>query len=158
MKKKTVVWLVGTHLAVFAAGFALGVYLLPLLAAPPGPAVADVQAAAQGARYQASFRRDLAGSDALHWGEGQVTLSPTAVAFRGRLAPGPAYRLYLVQGFVETEEAFAAVRARALPLGDIRTFDNFIVPVPAGTDLERYDTVLVWCEAFSQFITAARYR
>ena len=25
-------------------------------------------------------------------------------------------------------------------------------------DIARYDTVVVWCEAFSQFITAARYR
>lgn len=151
-------WLVASHLVVFTMGFASGVYLLPLLAAPPAPTLAEVRAAAQGARYRASFRRDLAGSNALHWGEGEVTLSPAAVAFHGRLAPGPAYRLYLVRGFVQTEGDFARVRARAQPLGDIRTFENFIVPVPPGTVLENYDTVLVWCEAFSQFITAARYR
>lgn len=43
-------------------------------------------------------------------------------------------------------------------VGDIRTFENFIVPLPAGTRLQDYDTVVVWCEAFSQFITAAKYR
>jgi hypothetical protein len=156
--KKLFFWLVATHFVVFTMGFALGIYVLPVLSAPKAPTAAEVQAAAQGARYTATFRRDLKGSDALHWGEGEVTLTPTTVALRGRLAPGPAYRLYLVPGFVQTNEEFAKVRARALPLGDIRTFDNFIVPVPPGTTLEDYDTVVVWCEAFSQFITAAKYR
>jgi hypothetical protein len=43
-------------------------------------------------------------------------------------------------------------------VGDVKTFDNFIVPVPADVDPARYSTVIVWCETFSQFITAARYR
>lgn len=117
-----------------------------------------MQAAAQDRVFTARFRRDLAGSDLFHWGEGVVTLTRSAIVFDGRLAPGPAYRLYLVQGFVETEEAFRRVKAQALPVGDIRTFENFIVPLPAGTRLEDYDTVLVWCESFSRFITAAKYR
>lgn len=155
---KRVLLLLASWLLAFAMGFAAGVYLLPILAAPPSPAAAEVQAAAADARYRGAFRRDLAGSDPLHWGEGEVTLSASAVVLRGRLAPGPAYRLYLVRGFLETGEEFARARPRALPLGEIRTFDNFIVPVPPGTRLEDYDTVVVWCEAFSQFITAARYR
>jgi len=40
----------------------------------------------------------------------------------------------------------------------VRTFENFIVPVPASIDVARYDTVIVWCESFRQFITAAGYR
>jgi hypothetical protein len=32
------------------------------------------------------------------------------------------------------------------------------VPVPAGIDPKAYTTVIVWCESFGQFITAARYR
>ena len=28
----------------------------------------------------------------------------------------------------------------------------------AGIDIERYTTVIVWCESFSQFISAAKYR
>lgn len=150
--------LVATHLAVFTMGFALGIYLLPILAAPPAPDAAQVSAASQGTRFQGEFRRNIRGSDALHWGEGTVRLTPMAVTFTGRLAPGPAYRLYLVPRFIDTREAFLQVKARSLPLGDIRTFENFIVPVPPGTRLEDYDTVLVWCEAFSMFITAAKYR
>jgi hypothetical protein len=40
----------------------------------------------------------------------------------------------------------------------VRTFENFVVPVPASIDVAHYDTVIVWCESFGQFITAARYR
>ena len=100
----------------------------------------------------------MKGSDPLHWGEGEVFVGPEVVALRGRLAPGPAYKLYLVPRFVETHDEFVRLKAQSLPVGDIKTFENFVVPLPAGTPLERYDTVVVWCEAFSQFISAAKYR
>ena len=147
-----------SHLAVLGLGFALGIYLLPILAAPPAPTAADVRQAAQGARFQGRFVRELKGSDALHWGEGNVTVSGAAVSLAGRLAPGPAYRLYLVPGTVDTAEGFQQVKGRSLAVGDIRTFENFIVPLPAGTPVEQFDSVVVWCEAFSRFITSARYR
>lgn len=145
-------------LVVFSLGFGLGVYLLPILSAPAAPGAQQVAAAAQARLFSGAFRRDLAGSDLLHWGEGRVTLTAANVVFDGRLAPGPAYRLYLVPGFVQDGDAFLRLKHRSLAVGDIRTFENFIVPLPAGTRLEDYDTVVVWCEAFSRFITAARYR
>jgi hypothetical protein len=40
----------------------------------------------------------------------------------------------------------------------VKTFENFVVRLPEGTDIERYDTVVVWCETFSMFISSARYR
>jgi hypothetical protein len=43
-------------------------------------------------------------------------------------------------------------------VGDVKTFKNFLVPLPETVDPARYTTVVVWCESFSQFITAARYR
>ena len=150
--------LAASHLLVLGLGFALGVYLLPILAAPPAPTAAQVQAAASGAMFHGEFVRTLPGSDALHWGEGKVTVTPASVTLAGRLAPGPAYKLYLVPEFVDSEEGFARVKARSLQAGDIRTFENFIVPLPAGTRVEQFSGVVVWCEAFSKFITAARYR
>lgn len=155
---KRILLLAISHLAALALGFAAGIYLLPILAAPPAPSAAEVQAAGRGASYEGQFVRALPGSDALHWGEGRVTVSPQAVTLAGRLAPGPAYRLYLVPEFVDTPEGFARVKARSLAAGDIRTFENFIVPLPPGTEVDRFSTVVVWCEAFSRFITAARYR
>jgi hypothetical protein len=43
-------------------------------------------------------------------------------------------------------------------VGDVKTFKNFLLAVPEAVDPARYTTVIVWCESFSQFITAAKYR
>ena len=43
-------------------------------------------------------------------------------------------------------------------VGDVKTFENFVVAVPASIDLRKYTAVIVWCETFGQFITAAKYR
>jgi len=76
----------------------------------------------------------------------------------GRLAPGPDYKLYLSPEFVETEADFARLKARMMRVGDVKTFENFVVRVPESVDISRYNTVIVWCESFGQFITAAKYR
>jgi len=150
--------LVATHLGMLALGFALGVYLLPILIAPDGPSAEEVKSAAADAKLTGTFRRDQKGSDFLHWGEGTVSVSPRAVSLMGRVAPGPDYKLYLTEAFVETKEEFLKVKPRARRLGDVKTFENFIVPVPEGVDVARYTTVVVWCETFSMFISSAKYR
>ncbi len=147
-----------THLAVLALGFALGVYALPILTAPPAPSAAEVAEQARGARFEGRFRRDLRDSDALHWGEGAVTVGARSIALMGTLAPGPDYKLYLSPAFVETEAEFLRLKPQMVRVGDVRTFRNFVVAVPEGVDVARYTTVVVWCESFGQFISAARYR
>jgi len=157
MPRKALVLLV-THCVALAAGFALGVYLLPILIAPAGPTAAEVAARAAGATYTAQFRRDLKDSDLLHWGEGKVTVGMDAVTLAGKLAPGPDYKLYLSPEFVETEAEFLRLKPRMVRVGDVKTFENFVIPVPAGVDPAGYSAVVVWCERFGQFITAAKYR
>ncbi|HSV68529.1 MAG TPA: DM13 domain-containing protein [Methylibium sp.] len=147
-----------SHLLVLGAGFGLGVYLLPILIAPDGPSGPELTAQTMDARYSGRFRRDLQDSDALHWGEGTVSVGPRSVAFVGRLAPGPDYKLYLSPAFVETEAEFQRLKPQMVRVGDVKTFENFLVAVPPAVDVERYDTVIVWCESFSQFISAAKYR
>lgn len=150
--------LVLSHGLAALAGFAGGVYLLPILTAPPAPTAVEIATLGSLASFSGEFRRDLKGSDLLHWGEGRVMVSPHTVALAGRLAPGPDYKLYLSPQFVETKADFQRLRPQMLRVGDVRTFDNFIVPLPPAVDVTRYNTVIVWCESFSQFITAARYR
>ncbi|ASP31888.1 DM13 domain-containing protein [Labrenzia sp. VG12] len=147
-----------SHGAMLAVGFALGVYFLPILTAPKGPGEAALAAAAEQAKYDVTLTRDLKGSDFLHWGEGTISLSPAQIVHKGELAPGPDYKLYLVKEFVEDEAGFQVVKDTAVQLGDVKTFDGFIVDVPEGVNIDDYSTVLVWCEAFGEFITAARYR
>ena len=147
-----------SHLLALGIGFALGIYTLPILIAPAAPSPAEVAAEAQKASFTGRFRRDLKDSDALHWGEGTVSVSRTSIALAGELAPGPDYKLYLSPEFVETEADFERLKSGMARVGDVRTFKNFVVPVPQSIDPARYNTVIVWCETFSQFISAARYR
>jgi hypothetical protein len=150
--------LAATHLVALAIGFALGVYALPILVAPPAPSADEVKAQAEKATFKGQFRRDLKDSDALHWGEGTVSVSRASIALAGELAPGPDYKLYLSPEFVETEADFKRLRPSMVRVGDVKTFKNFLIAVPENVDPARYTTVIVWCESFSQFITAAKYR
>ena len=150
--------LVASHTLCVAAGFALGIYVLPILTAPAPPSAADVAATAGEAMFTGQFRRDLRDSDLLHWGEGEVSIGRRSIALAGRLAPGPDYKLYLSPEFVETEADFARLKPQMVRVGDVKTFENFVVAVPDSIDVSNYNTVIVWCEAFGQFISAARYR
>ena len=155
---KKLLLLVVSHGAALALGFALGIYALPILTAPAAPTSSDIATAATQAAYSGQFRRDLKDSDPLHWGEGTVSLSRQHIVLAGKLAPGPDYKLYLSPEFVETEAEFMRLKSRMARVGDVRTFENFVVAVPDSVDIARYNTVIVWCESFSQFITAARYK
>ncbi|MDG3086284.1 DM13 domain-containing protein [Vibrio hannami] len=158
MKKTTLGILVATHLAVGAFGFGAGIYALPILIAPPAPSEAEVKTASSQALYKATFRKDLQDSDTFHWGEGTVSIGEQVVTFMGELAPGPDYKLYLSPEFVETESDFNRLKHSMVRIGDIKTFDNFVVDVPEGINTSAYNSVIVWCETFGEFITSAKYK
>ena len=147
-----------SHGAALVIGFGLGVYFLPILTAPPAPDAAMLEEKAEAAEFTAELTRELRGSDRLHWGEGSIAVSGTEIVHMGRLSPGPDYKLYLTTEFVEHEDEFEPIKGEAVLIGDIDTFSGFILPVPEGVDVAAYTTVVVWCEAFSEFITAAEYR
>lgn len=155
---KKILLLAATHAAALALGFALGVYYLPVLIAPKAPSLAEVKSLSGAAEFTGEFRRDLKGSDFLHWGEGRVSVGRTAVSLMGKVSPGPDYKLYLSPEFVDTKEGFLRLKERSARVGDVKTFENFIVQVPEQVDVTRYDTAVVWCETFSMFISAAKYR
>ena len=110
------------------------------------------------AEYTGQFRRDLQDSDALHWGEGTVSISSKFITLMGELAPGPDYKLYLSPEFVETEAAFNDLKSSMVRVADVKTFNNFVVDVPPTVDPSKFNSVIVWCESFGQFITAAKYQ
>lgn len=155
--RRFILWLI-THAIAVAFGVALGIYALPILTAPPSPDAALLEDIAQDAVYSGTFTRNLPGSDLLHWGEGTISLTPTQMVHEGELAPGPDYMAYLVPKFVIDEASFVAVKNQSRVIGPVKSFEGFILDMPEGIDLEKYNTVLIWCEAFSEFITAATYR
>ena len=155
---KNILLLIFSHTAIGALGFAGGIYALPILTAPAAPADAEVLEISSQAQFKSEFKRDLAGSDALHWGEGVVSISRAAVSLMGKLAPGPDYKLYFSPRFVETEEDFNRLKSEMVRVGDVNTFENFLVPVPESIDPAAYKAVVVWCESFGQIITDAEYQ
>lgn len=159
MKIRNLIVLIASHGIVGVVGFAAGIYALPILTAPPAPSKEKVQAIASSqAEYSGQFRRDLIDSDTLHWGEGVVSVSSKYISLMGRLAPGPDYKLYLSPEYLETEADFHRLRPDMAQVGDVKTFNNFILEVPSDIDPAKYNSVIVWCESFEQFITSAKYR
>lgn len=39
----------------------------------------------------------------------------------------------------------------------MKASENFIVPVPGTIGPDAFNAVVVWCESFGQFVTAAKY-
>ena len=155
---KRILALAATHAAALGLGFGLGVYFLPIITAEDAPEAAVLEQAASAATYSAELTRDLRGSDRLHWGEGTISVSPETISHIGELAPGPDYKLYLTREFVEDEAGFEAVRAEAVRIGEVKSYDGFAIDVPQGIDIEQFTTVVIWCETFGEFITAGQYR
>lgn len=150
--------LIVSHGAACILGFAIGIYTLPILIAPEAPDEATLSAAIGSSQYTAEFKKDLEDSDAFHWGEGRVSISAKQIAFEGELAPGPDYKLYLSPTYLETEAEFNSLKPSMVRIGDIKTFDNFVVDVPSKIDPSQYNAIIIWCETFGEFITAAKYQ
>jgi hypothetical protein len=158
MNIKTLLLLLVTHSGVAFIGFAAGIYALPILIAPQAPTESEVMEISNQAQFSAEFVKDLKDSDRLHWGEGIVSISQDKVAFMGELAPGPDYKLYFSPKFVETEADFNALKSQMVRVGEVKTFENFSVDLPNHVNPADYTSVIVWCETFGEFITAAQYR
>ncbi|MBW8183833.1 DM13 domain-containing protein [Shewanella nanhaiensis] len=157
MKKRYLLALLFSHLFVAGGGFIMGIYLLPIMTAPAAPQLSVLESTVQSREFSGQFSRERVDSDLLHWGEGEVSISQDSIAFIGKLAPGPDYRLYLSPEFVETELDFNRLKSSMVQVGEIKTFDNFQVALPENIDPSNYVSLIVWCESFGQFITSGTY-
>ena len=115
-------------------------------------ALAQLEASAE---RSGTFTRDLPGSDAFHWGEGTVRASDTRIWLEGKISPGPNYRLYLTPPLATDEAFFLKIKGQSVQVGEVKTFSNFSLNVLPGITVGDYPAVLIWCEAFGEFITAA---
>lgn len=155
---KKLIFLTITHLTFAAIGFAVGIFTLPILIAPASPSSSAVELQSKQAQFKTEFKRDLKGSDFLHWGDGKVFINHKSISFMGEIAPGPDYKLYLSPSFVDTKEEFLKIKETSLNIGEVKTFKNFIVPIPETADISKYNSLVIWCESFGAFITAAKYK
>ena len=145
-------------LAIFAAGFIAGVYSLPILTEQPAPDIAVLKQHQSRSQFSATFKPDLKGSDRFHYGDGMVYLTNDAISMQGTLSPGPDYQLYLSRNFIDNETDFLAQKGTMQRVAGVRSFNGFKLVVPQGIDVSDYNTVIIWCESFEEFITAAQYQ
>ena len=157
MKNKKVLFFF-SHLFVLTVGFGLGVYFLPILTAPKSLEISKIDNLQKEALYKTEFVKDLRGSDLLHWGEAEVTISNNIITVKGSIAPGPDYKLYLTNQFVEHEDEFLPIKSEAKYVAEVKTFKNFVINIPSDININDYNTVVIWCERFEEFITAAKYQ
>lgn len=153
-----ILFLIFSHGAVLGIGFALGVYFLPILTAPKSANLSQIEQVVANPVYKAEFKKGQRGNDFFHWGEGQLVITNNEIALKGKVAPGPDYKIYLTKKFIEHEDEFLPIKQNALYVADLKVFENFIVPLDKKINFEDYNTILIWCEAFKEFITSAKYK
>ena len=136
----------------------LGIYLLPILTAPVGPDQAVLQATEATALFKSRFARNLRVSDFVHWGEGDLRVRPTRLLTKGDLHRALTTSSTLRPSSWTLRKASSKIKGQSKRIGDVKTSDGFLLDVPPGADVAAYTTAVIWCEAFSQFISAAKYR
>ena len=139
-----------------AFGVMLGFFLFPFVFPPPIAAEQMVEAdrsplAATGTFIHANP------SDPIHWGKGKVSVYERTVFLEAdfEVGPGPAYHVYLVPK-ADIRKETDVKEAMHLDLGGLRSFKGSQrYPIPAGVDLKKYPSVVIWCERFGVLISPA---
>jgi hypothetical protein len=156
MRKSIVILIVGALLG-SAAGFALGIFFYPYIF------LADIVASDQ--VDNKSARKIVATGtfihanpgDPIHYGKGKVTAYQDLVHLEGdfEVGPGPKFHVYLVPE-KNVIPSTNVSRTMFVDLGRLKAFkgsQNY--DIPAGVDVAKYDSAVIWCEQFSVLISPA---
>lgn len=159
MLKSILVFVIGGLLGGIA-GFALGIFVYPYWF------LADIVAAERVADPE--VRRVVAKgmfihanpSDPIHHGKGGVTVYENLVHLETdfEVGPGPKFHVYIVPERNITPST-AVAKTMYVDLGRLRAFkgsQNY--PVPAGVDLTKYGSIVIWCEQFGVLISPAELK
>jgi electron transfer DM13 len=143
-----------------AGGFALGIFVYPYIF------LADIVATEKVDKPQGIERKVLARgtfihanpSDPIHYGKGRVTVYEGLLHLEPdfEVGPGPAFHVYLVPE-AEVVPSTNVERSMYVDLGRLKAFkgsQNY--EVPAGVEIAKFGSVVVWCEKFGVLISPAR--
>jgi hypothetical protein len=136
-------------------GFALGIFFFPYLFPPP-PAAERLSETDRSALVASGTFIHANPSDPVHWGRGKVSVYEKAVFLEPdfEVGPGPKYHVYLVPKANVRENDVA--QTMFVDLGRLRSFKGSQrYEIPAGVDLAKYPSVVIWCEAFGVLISPA---
>jgi hypothetical protein len=96
-------------------------------------------------------------SDPVHHGKGGVSVYRDVVFLHENfeVGPGPAFHVYLVPN-AKIRDAGQVTNTMYVDLGGLRAFKGSQkYPIPAGIDLAKFPSVVIWCEQFSVLISPA---
>lgn len=137
-------------------GVALGFFLFPFVFPPP-PAAEQLTEADRSALHATGTFIHANPSDPIHWGKGKVSVYERTVFLEPdfEVGPGPKYHVYLVPNASVRKEDQVA-KSMFVDLGRLRAFKGSQrYSIPAGVDLSKFPSVVIWCEAFGVLISPA---
>jgi hypothetical protein len=137
-------------------GVAVGFFIFPYVFPPP--AAAEQLSDSERTRLVASGTFIHANpSDPIHYGTGRVSVYERTVFLEAdfEVGPGPAFQVSLVpKASIRSSSDMKDVMF--VDLGGLRAFKGSQrYPIPAGVDLKRYQSVIIWCERFGVLISPA---
>lgn len=149
------IFLVGAAVGV-GFGVALGFFLFPFVFPPP-IATEQLSEADRAKVVAAGTFIHANPSDPIHWGKGRVSVYERTVFLENdfEVGPGPAFHVYLVPAGTIRREA-EVKDTMFIDLGGLRAFKGSQrYAIPAGVDLAKYPSVVIWCERFGVLISPA---
>jgi hypothetical protein len=153
MWRKFVIFIVGGALGA-AAGFAAGIFVYPYIFLADQVAM---DAALTGKVLARGTFIHADPNDPVHYGKGKVSVFGSAVRLEAdfEVGPGPKFHVYLVPK--ATIRSSGDVKGTMfVDLGRLRAFkgaQNY--RIPNGVDLKKFQSVVIWCEAFGVLISPA---
>jgi hypothetical protein len=139
-----------------AFGVALGFLLFPYVFPPP--VATDQLTPAESGELVAKGEFVHANpSDPIHYGKGGVSVYRNVVFLHENfeVGPGPAFHVYLVPT-ANIRDAGQVSGTMFVDLGGLRAFKGSQkYPIPAGIDLSKFPSVVIWCQQFSVLISPA---
>jgi hypothetical protein len=153
-------WLVGFLIGGLLGGgfgFAAGIFFFPYLFPPPTAVEVLTQSDMASPVVARGTFIHADPSDPVHWGKGDVSLRRDSVFLEQsfEVGPGPKYHVYLVPK-AEFRRSGDLKGQMFVDLGRLRSFKGSQrYAIPSGTDISKYASVIIWCEAFSVLISPA---
>jgi hypothetical protein len=143
-------------------GVALGIFAYPYVFLADVVATEKVQPQPAGQPERKVLARGsfvhVNPSDPIHYGKGKVTVYEGLLFLEPdfEVGPGPKYHVYLVPE-KEVVASTNVARTMFVDLGRLKAFkgsQNY--EIPAGVEIGKFGSVVVWCEQFGVLISPAR--
>lgn len=144
-----------------AGGVALGIFVYPYIFLADIVATEKVDKPASGVERKLLARGTFVHanpSDPIHYGKGRVTVYEGLLHLEPdfEVGPGPKFHVYLVPE-KEVVPSTNVARTMFVDLGRLKAFkgsQNY--EIPAGIDIAKYGSVVIWCEQFGVLISPAQ--